>query len=864
MQDAPSSEVDFFISRRGASAAVAQEVADVLVETGYTVIVQDFDISYSANFLAAMHDALKRARHLIVLLTRDYDQSDFTLAEVTNFLAAAARAGGERRLVVLRVDDCEPAGLLAGIVYADLVGVADPRERKARILAAAEGRSMAQPRRPKLFENVPPRDLNFTGRDERLAELHKLLMDADKPAAITQAAIHGLGGIGKTSLAAEYAHRYASDHAGVWWAPAEQRTLLIASLAALAGRLEPRLIDEPDQERAAKAGLARLARLAMPFLLVYDNVEAPDTLRDLVPSAGARVLVTTRYPDWGGQAVEVKLDVLGAEAAAELLQTRTGRTDGTGAARLADALGRLPLALDHAGAFCRLTATGFDAYRNRIGERIARAPKGAAYPASIAATFGLAIEKAAAEHQAAEVLLGFFAFLAPEKIPLDLVNDDVAQADDRAEALMALAAVSLIEHDVLDDGAPAVTLHRLVQAAMRARLAGRGDTAAVVERTTRRLAEAFPGSGYSDPEVWPRGAVLLPHVLALREQALAIGEASASVGDLLDNTGSYLHGRAAYVDAEPLLREAFAIGEKTLGREHADVAARLVSLANLLRATGRYAESEPLLREAIAIEEKIIGREHPTFAASLNNLALLLDDTGRYVEAEQLYREALAISEKTRGHEHPEVATRLNNLGTLLWQTGRHAEAEALLREVIAIEEKTIGRAHPSFATSLNNLATLLQMTGRYAEAEPPLREAIAISEKTIGRDHPDVAPRLNNLARVLRLTDRHEEAEQLAREAIAIWRKTVGSEHPLIGRGHENLAQILLKTGRRDDALVEARGALAVHEKALGAEHNWTKDSARTCADALGRTEEAAALRARYGLTPPAVQDTNPPAAKP
>ena len=117
------------------------------------------------------------------------------------------------------------AGLLAGIVFADLVGVQDPRERRKRIITAVEGRSIATPRLERLFENVPPRDLNFTGRDNRLSELHKLLMDTDRPAAITQAAIHGLGGIGKTSLAAEYVHRYAGAYAGVWWAPAEQRTV---------------------------------------------------------------------------------------------------------------------------------------------------------------------------------------------------------------------------------------------------------------------------------------------------------------------------------------------------------------------------------------------------------------------------------------------------------------------------------------------------------------------------------------------------------------------------------------------------------------------------------------------------------------
>jgi hypothetical protein len=137
-----SAPVDFFISRRGAQAAVAQEVAAILMEAGYTVLVQDFDIPYSSNFVIAMHDALKRARHLIVLLTPDYDRSAHTMAEVSNFLALAARADEARRLIVMRVEDCVPDGLFAGIVFADLVGVDDPAERRRLIVSAAEGRAL--------------------------------------------------------------------------------------------------------------------------------------------------------------------------------------------------------------------------------------------------------------------------------------------------------------------------------------------------------------------------------------------------------------------------------------------------------------------------------------------------------------------------------------------------------------------------------------------------------------------------------------------------------------------------------------------------------------------------------------------------
>lgn len=166
----PERQVDYFISRRGASAIGAQEVADVLRAADYSVLVQDHDIPTGANFVLAMHDALKRCRHFVALLSKDYDSAPFTLAEWTNFYAIAAQSGGDRRFILLRIEDCNPEGLFSAVVFGDLVGIDDPQERRARILAAAEGRAGVVGRRPRLFENVPPPDLNFVGREPLVAE----------------------------------------------------------------------------------------------------------------------------------------------------------------------------------------------------------------------------------------------------------------------------------------------------------------------------------------------------------------------------------------------------------------------------------------------------------------------------------------------------------------------------------------------------------------------------------------------------------------------------------------------------------------------------------------------------------------------
>src|SRR5262249_49523729 len=195
--------------------------------------------------------------------------------------------------------------------------------------------------------------------------------------------------------AIEYAHRYRSLYAGVCWCPAETRVGLMGALATLAVTMGAATGEDPDVEKLAKAALRRLAEQRATWLLVYDNVTAPDHIADLLPPAGARMLITSRFSDWGELADEVALDVLPLDEAVALLESRAGRRDAAGASTLAEALGRLPLALDHAAAYCKRTQMQFGDYATKASRLINDAPRGAGYPRSIAATFDLAITQAA-------------------------------------------------------------------------------------------------------------------------------------------------------------------------------------------------------------------------------------------------------------------------------------------------------------------------------------------------------------------------------------------------------------------------------------------------------------------------------------
>jgi tetratricopeptide (TPR) repeat protein len=678
--------------------------------------------------------------------------------------------------------------------------------------------------------NVPHnRNPNFTGRESLLAGLRAALTSTGTAALTQTQAITGLGGVGKTQLAVEYAYRHVADYSMVWWVPSEEPAALAAGYAALAGPLELPQREAADQGAIVEAVRRRLEQNT-GWLLVFDNAGGPEALRDYLPQgATGHVLVTSRNPTWRAVANPLPVPLLPREEAIAFLLRRTGQADAPAANALAQALGDLPLALEQAGAYMEETVTSLSGYLSlfqaRQPELLRRGTPPPDYPHTVATTWEISFQGLP---PAAAALLNLSAFLAPDGIPRDLVREGrehlpqplaAAAADPLAlgEALAALRRYSLAEV-----GSDAWSVHRLVQAVARDRLAP--DTRKTWAGTAVHLVDdAFPSDVTTNPEAWPLCARLLPHALAAAGHAEALEVAAEAAGRLLNQVGLYLQERAQFTEASSTLERALAIHEKAYGPDHPTVATCLNNLGLVLRDLGDLARARAHYQRALTIDEKAYGPDHPTVATRVNNLGLVLRDLGDLARARDHFQRALAIGEKAYGPDHPAVAIRVNNLGEVLRALGDLAGAREHIQRALAIDEKAYGPDHPTVAIRVNNLGGVLQDLGDLAGARDHYQRALAIGEKAYGPDHPTVAIRVNNLGCVLQdlgdLTGAREHFER----ALAIDEKAYGPDHPDVARDVNNLGSVLQALGDLAGARSHFQRALAIFRARLGEEHPYT-----------------------------------------
>jgi hypothetical protein len=489
---------DFFISRAGADAPFAEAIGHIIENDGHRVVLQQWDFA-NRNFMERMHAALSSGARVIALLSNEYLASKHCEAEWQNAIAADP-LNTNARLIVLRVNECTPRGLLTALAYWDLVPIRDRSDLVRDVVLTAikpgrhKGDGLACEQYWRAARTVLHPEIkytpSFTGRAEELLKIGNALHSGDTAAITQPAAVYGLGGIGKSTLAREYAYQAQDSYAGVWWLNAA-RTKDSKSWE----RLEKGLVDlgsifirgldqVQDRAAAARQTLEFIAngRFAKPWLLVYDNVDDPAALRQWAPVGNAHVLVTTRLGAWGAGVAKVEVQQWAMPEAVSYLLKESRRSDltATNAQAIATALGRLPLALSHAAAYLRENENATaESYLAAITQHMREAPESAEYDRAVFATFQEQVEQVEARAQGARAILSFAAFYAPDDIPEELFT----QAAEHYPAALAQVATSPVKLEkaigalnrfsLVDFVADARTfsVHRLVQAAARDALA---------------------------------------------------------------------------------------------------------------------------------------------------------------------------------------------------------------------------------------------------------------------------------------------------------------------------------------------------------------------------------------------------------
>jgi len=647
--------------------------------------------------------------------------------------------------------------------------------------------------------NLPAVAPSFTGREDELAALDKALGSEDR-VLITQA-VTGLGGVGKSQLAARYAHTRSGAYDLVAWIAAEEGGT--GDLARLAARLGLKVEGLSPDERAQLA-LEWFAETDRRWLLVLDNIESAEQLQGLRPAGEqGRVLVTSRDRTLRQFGPVLAVDVFDEDTATRYLTNRADRPeDQAGARELARALGCLPLALSHAAAYC-VEGTSFAEYIALLdglpaAELFDTHPE-LSYARTVASTWKPSITAASALAPLAGAALEMAAFLAPDGIPKALftvlVGDDtIAERKRLADALNALAryCLALVDDDTIG-------VHRLLQKTVRDTLAVRGDQRPGVH-ALRAVDEAFPGD-VQLPATWPACERLLAHALALANALTDPGDHSSAMLRLLNRACRYLLMIGTFARAIDATAQVLAHATRLLGDEHPHTLTARSNVAFAYWQAGRTADAIALEERVAADRERLFGDEHPDTLTARANLGVSYWQAERTAEAIVLQERVLADHERLLGDEHPDTLKARANLANSYYQAGRTADAIVLQEQVLVDSERLLGDEHPETLTSRANIATSYYQAGRTAEAIALQERVLAERERLLGDEHPSTLTIRNNLAASYADAGRVHDAIAIYEPLLDTIERVLGANHPNTLTLRGNLAHAYRTAGRPDDA---------------------------------------------------------------
>lgn len=671
---------------------------------------------------------------------------------------------------------------------------------------------------------ISPRPEHLAGREELLRGLDTRLAidDTARPRIVV---LHGLGGAGKTSLAVEYAYRHMDECSVVWQLPAENSTVLSSAFAELARQLGA--ADALGQTDPVSQVHSIIAAGSEEWLLIFENAPDPAAVSSALPPTGhVRLLITSRNPQWPGQALEVP--VLERQPAAEFLMARTGDPDRRAASDLAHELGGLPLALEQAAAY--LTATGgslaayLTLFRERRADLLARGDA-AGYDRRVATTWLVSFERLQEDYPDAISLLRLLSCYAPEEIPVNLLLrqpvkiveslgpigptlgpllEDPIAADDAIVALRRYSLVSRLERD-------ARSVHRLVQAVTIDRMSAE-------EAKAWRLAagQVIIGILPDDPFMTTNFSVyakVLPHGM----KALALQSPA------IEKFALYLAASGSHASALDLEQQHLDACEQALGADDPSVLIAETNIAFMTELTGDSAAACGQYESLLPTLRQVFGAGNPQVLVARANVARIKGMTGDPAGARDQYKSLLPEFERTLGPESHSALTARAHLARLTGEAGDPASARDQYAALLPVQRRVLGPDHLNTLTTRANLARYTGNAGDDVSARDQFSALVPDLERLLGPEHRETLVNRANLAFVTGVKNPGRARNQYA-ALLPIEERILGPEDPDTLIARDNLARLTGEAGNPVGARVMYSALLKDFERIYGAEDPKTK----------------------------------------